>query len=94
MKSTLTSLLTLLIVIIGLAMIVGGSGAVRFLFAPFISEIQTVARWLFVILIVIILVVASFHGKKSTPRQVRNMDATSSQGEVATTHNGEVRNGH
>ena len=81
MKNTLTSLLTLVIMIIGLALIIGGPGAVRFLFAPFLSGIRVVVRVFFVALIVLVLVAALF-SKRSAPQQTYGSSSTPPQNEV------------
>lgn len=98
MKDTLTSLLTLAIMVVGLALIIGGPRAVHFLFAPFISGIRQLLRVLFVALIILVLVSAAMNAIRphtpSTPE-----DVVASQGNVIhsdTRHidNGEMRAGH
>jgi hypothetical protein len=81
MKNTLTSMLTLVIMIIGLALIIGGPGAVRFLFAPFLSGIRVVVRVCFVALIVLVLVAALF-SRRSAPQRTYGSSATPPQNEV------------
>ena len=81
MKNTLTSLLTLAIMVIGLALIIGGPGAVRFLFAPFLSGIRAVVRVFFVALIVLVLLAALF-SKRSVPQQTYGSSSSPPQNEV------------
>lgn len=69
MKDTFTSLLTLLVMVIGLALIIGGPRAVRFLFAPFLFCIRQSIRVLFVALVVIVLVAAAMSAKRSSTNQ-------------------------
>jgi hypothetical protein len=76
MKGTLTSMLTLIIMVIALAMIIGGPRAVRFLFAPFLSGIQQAAQRLFVALIVLVLVAAAISSKRAAPKQVSNSSSS------------------
>ena len=77
MKNTLASLLTLIIMVIALAMIIGGPRAVRFLFAPFLSGIQQAAQRLFVALIVLVLVAAAISSNKEAPKQASNLPSSS-----------------
>jgi len=79
MKGILTMLLTLVIMIIGLAMIIGGPGAVRFLFAPFLSGLRMVVRVVFVALIVLFVVAALLSGKRSATNQGGASAAPSSE---------------
>ena len=68
MKGMLTSLLTLVIMVIGLVLIIGGPGAVRFLFAPLFAGLRQAARLLFVALVVLILVAAALSSRRSAPK--------------------------
>ena len=98
MKDTLASLLALVIMVIGLVMIVGGSRAVQFLFAPFLAVLRRVVQGLFVALIVLVLVVAAISSKRSSPIQDRAVVGALSQNgsdDVVTSVSSEaVRNGN
>lgn len=98
MKDTLASLLMLVIMVIGLVMIVGGSRAVRFLFAPFLSFVRRVVQGLFVALIVFALMAAAISSKRSSPTQDRAaVGALSQRGTddvVAPVSSEAVRNGN
>jgi hypothetical protein len=65
MKGTFTSLLTLVIMVIGLAVIIGGTGAIRTLFAPVLEGIKRLVQRIFFVLIVIVVVTAWFYSKIS-----------------------------
>lgn len=93
MKDTVTTPLTLVIMVIGLAVIIGGPGAVRFLFAPLLWTIRQGLRVCFVTLVILVLLVAAISGNKATPKQAREAAVPASQSGVKDVGNREgVRN--
>ncbi len=82
MKDAVTTLFVLVIMVIGLALIVGGSGAVRFLFAPFIFGIRQLVRMCFVVLILIILVAVVVSSRTSSTKQKCGSLSAPSQNEI------------
>lgn len=81
MKHAFTSVLTLIIMVIAVAMIIGGPRAVRFLFAPLLTGIQHAAQRLFVALIVLVLVAAALSSKRAAPKQASNSSSSPPQNE-------------
>lgn len=69
MKDTAASLLTLVIMAIGLAMIVGGPRAVRFLFAPILAGVGFLVRAIFVLLILLVVLTAALSARRGSPHQ-------------------------
>jgi len=82
MKDALTSLLTLIIMLLGLAMMVGGPRAVRFLFAPFIAGLQAVFRLIFVLLVIYFIAVAALNGNSSQQSGVADPQPDTSTNEI------------
>lgn len=76
MTHPLASLLTLFIMVIGLALIIGGPGAVRFLFAPLLAGVQKAVRWVFIAVIVVLLILSAVSRPRSVPEHVRTSAAT------------------
>lgn len=69
MKDSLTTPLTLAIMVIGLAMMVGGPRAVRCLFAPFLIGLRCLAQRLFSALLVSIILAAALYSERHEPSQ-------------------------
>lgn len=67
MKDTALALLTLVIMAIGLAMIVGGPRAVRFLFAPIVAGVGFLVRAVFVLLIILAILASALSGRRGSP---------------------------
>lgn len=69
MNDPLTTLLTLIIMIIGLALIIGGLRGVRFVFAPFVVVLRGAIQALFVALILLLIASAVLRGGQSRSTQ-------------------------
>ncbi len=80
MKEALTTMLTLVLMVIGLALIVGGPGALRFLFAPFVAGLWHALRVIFVVLVMLVLLAAVLSAKKSSPEQAQEATTTVAEG--------------
>lgn len=70
MSDPLTALLTLIIMIIGLTLIIGGPRGVRYVFAPFVAVLRGAIRALFVALVLLLIASAVLRvGQSRSPQE-------------------------